>query len=177
MSGRFHSLIEWKDRLFARVFRRVAKSNMRKAVQADRHHVLLVAPVVDHLTGMMADWLKEVRSQLQEFTELIGSDISHQQFAAAVDSLPKSSVVIFYGHGSSDSLLTSAALGLADIEVPAPWGALCVADSFGEAPDVHLVALAQNFAPTAEAVRLWGSAAISDSSMETVSARRRSKHP
>jgi hypothetical protein len=105
---------------------------------------IFIAPSIpnDRLTTTMANWLRTLAEEVQGVAALlIGPDASATALSAALTSHARVPVlVVFYGHGTKDALLTDVSLGYGAEALGGRYACLCKAADLRDAADLQLVA-------------------------------------
>lgn len=74
--------------------------------------LVLVAPAYDDLTTKMSQWLRHVASELSQLspTLLFGDEVTWPRLEKALAQQTRPRCLVFFGHGTTDSLLTAPRL-------------------------------------------------------------------
>jgi hypothetical protein len=102
--------------------------------------LILIAPSYDSLTACMQRWLEEIARQVNGNVQILfNEDANSVELVKCLSSVDTDEIIlIFYGHGDSEALLTAPALGTMPNELKLGHSTLL---EFKDIPDEKLISI------------------------------------
>lgn len=102
---------------------------------------LMVAPSFDRLTTIFSQWAKDLADGVTGIVVLEGDHASSELFFQTLrQTAAERLIVVFFGHGWFDSLLTAPHLGFGAERFSGKHSRLCIASSFEGVADLTVIA-------------------------------------
>jgi len=110
-------------------------------LEEERIVTLMVAPKFDRLTTIFSQWVKDLAGSVTGIVVLEGDQASSELFSQALHQTATDRViVVFFGHGWFDSLLTAPHLGFGAERFDGKHSRLCIASSFDSVTNLTVIA-------------------------------------